>query len=601
MVRKYIAASAYAEGMPVADATQLQQPTTLGADAAGGVYVADAAGRTIKKFELAEARYTRTFDVASDGGNLYLPAGLAVDVKGNLFVADQGPGYWGAVHKYASTNQGYVWVGDVVPYGLYTPWGVAVDTAGNVYVTEIYSKGLHKYAPDGDGYVLAADIANDSLFSGVAVDAAGIVYVGDYGNGAMRRYAPTGSGYTRLSDVTNNQSGRWLGQPNALTLDAAGNIYSTALDIGQLFRYSPSSSGYVLTGTFSTTSAPVAVDKSGTVYIAEQELRVATFGTEPWTSGTDWPTTLRFWQINVSGMTTDSAGNLYISDVADSRIIKAASSPNLNQHGITGSWYNPATGGQGLEVELYPDFGEAGKGLLFGGWFTYDVTAPGGQRWYAIGGAVSNIDGAVDLGIYAGFGGNFSAGPAIPPTQVGTATLALNDCTTGTLSYRFDDDRMGSMPLTRLTANTTCATLGDNGNAPSTYLLSGSWFDARFAGQGLIIDANPAQKVFFAAWYTYAPNGEAIGGLQSERWYVMQAEFLPGAATLTDVPIYTDSGGVFDEPTPPTPAAVGTANIAFHSCSSATFAYSFTAGVNRGLNGTLELTRTGPTPAGCQL
>ena len=42
----------------------------------------------------------------------------------------------------------------------------------------------------------------------------------------------------------------------------------------------------------------------------------------------------------------------------------------LDQHGITGSWFNPATGGQGFEIEAYPDAWDDGQGALFAGWFT---------------------------------------------------------------------------------------------------------------------------------------------------------------------------------------------------------------------------------------
>ncbi|MEP6940368.1 MAG: hypothetical protein ABI846_11440, partial [Rudaea sp.] len=37
---------------------------------------------------------------------------------------------------------------------------------------------------------------------------------------------------------------------------------------------------------------------------------------------------------------------------------------NLDQHGLTGAWYNPATGGQGLLIESYKDLQGAGKGYL---------------------------------------------------------------------------------------------------------------------------------------------------------------------------------------------------------------------------------------------
>jgi hypothetical protein len=52
----------------------------------------------------------------------------------------------------------------------------------------------------------------------------------------------------------------------------------------------------------------------------------------------------------------------------------------MNQHGLTGSWYEPATDGQGFEVEVYPDFVAAGTGSVFVSWFTYDTTAGGADR-----------------------------------------------------------------------------------------------------------------------------------------------------------------------------------------------------------------------------
>jgi len=274
---------------------------------------------------------------------------------------------------------------------------------------------------------------------------------------------------------------------------------------------------------------------------------------------------------------------------------------NADQHGITGSWFNPATGGQGLEIELYPDLGGIGHGFLFAGWFTYDIFAAGGQRWYALEGTVTNTSPTAVLGIYAGYGGNFAAPPVVAATQVGTATLTFNSCGNALLNYSFYDGRVGTMPLSRLTANITCGTAGDNGSAASNYLLSGSWSQADLGGQGFVFDVNPTQKNFFAAWYTYAPNGQQTGGQGSERWYTIQAPFNPGDKSITNTPIYATAGGIFDNGTPPATAPVGTASITFASCTSATLTYSFTAGVNSGLTGTLQLTRTGPTPAGCTL
>jgi len=303
----------------------------------------------------------------------------------------------------------------------------------------------------------------------------------------------------------------------------------------------------------------------------------------------------RSWRLdNVFGTMIMSA--LLLASLSDAHAV------NLNQHGITGSWYNAATGGQGIEVEVYPDFGNAGEGLLFAGWFTFDVAAPGGQRWYVLSGNVSGSIDSANLGIYTQYGGNFNAPPALgTAVSVGQATLQLSDCTHGTLSYTFTDGRTGNIPLTRLTANVTCAASGDNSVPASDYLLSGNWFDVNTGGQGLIFDVNPVQSGLFAAWYTFAPNGQQIGEAASQRWYVMQAAYTSGMTSVGNIPIAIATGGVFDSPTPTQTVVVGTADIALHSCTSMTLHYAFNGGSNKGLTGDVDLSRVGPAPAGCNL
>jgi hypothetical protein len=61
---------------------------------------------------------------------------------------------------------------------------------------------------------------------------------------------------------------------------------------------------------------------------------------------------------------------------------------DLNQHGLTGSWYNPAASGQGIELEVYQDAIAPGIGYLQGSWATFAVGWESGQRWYTFGGAV---------------------------------------------------------------------------------------------------------------------------------------------------------------------------------------------------------------------
>jgi hypothetical protein len=306
--------------------------------------------------------------------------------------------------------------------------------------------------------------------------------------------------------------------------------------------------------------------------------------------------------------TTDDVATLAaVDDSTSSIIIWQLSLPsvpvNLDQHGLTGSWFNPATGGQGIEMEVYPDIFGFGEGLLFGGWFTFDVTAAGGQRWYTLSGNVSRSEPTAQLVIGEVDGGNFNAPPALGASAVGNATLQFGDCNEGALSYTFTDGsgRSGTIPLSRLTANVTCSPAGDNGTPPTDYLLSGNWFDPSTSGQGLVFDINPIQSLLFAAWYTFAPDGQQIGGPSSERWYTLQGSFVDGTTQMNGIAIGETTGGVFNDPAFVTTVQVGTADITFQSCNAMTLAYTFTSGTNIGKSGTINLIRVGPTPSGCSL
>ena len=230
----------------------------------------------------------------------------------------------------------------------------------------------------------------------------------------------------------------------------------------------------------------------------------------------------------------------------------------LNQHGLTGSWYEAATDGQGVEVEVFPS--SSGTGSAFVSWFTYDTVSGDAtrQRWYTAQGPVVSGQPTAALTIYQNSGGNFNAPPITTAQAVGSATLSFDSCTSGLLAYSFTDGsgRSGSIPLTRLTQNVTCSST----TPPPTnadFALSGNWYSASTAGQGFTVEVNPNARVFFAAWYTYLPNGTAAG-VAGQRWYTAQGAFSPGLRTIP-VTLYQTTGGRFDTPTPAgqTTVAVG--------------------------------------------
>ena len=276
----------------------------------------------------------------------------------------------------------------------------------------------------------------------------------------------------------------------------------------------------------------------------------------------------------------------------------AGLSPDLNQHGLTGSWYNPATSGQGIEIEVYPN-SMSGTGSTFVSWFTYDTISggPESQRWYTAQGPVVTGQLNASLTIYQNIGGNFNALPTTMAQAVGTATLSFATCTSGQLSYNFTDGsgRMGNIPLTRLTQNVTCATttpLPTN----TDFAHSGNWYDPGTAGQGFTVELNPISGTLFAAWYTYAPMGAAAGAA-GQRWYTAQATFTTGTRSIP-VTIY-ETGGVFTCLRRRPNGGGGDRHSGLPELHRSTFGYNFTGGSSSGLSGTINLSRVGPVPPGC--
>ena len=291
-----------------------------------------------------------------------------------------------------------------------------------------------------------------------------------------------------------------------------------------------------------------------------------------------------------------------ISQFTGPPLTSPATTPNLNQHGLTGSWYDPATSGQGFAVEVFPNQ-SPGSGQAFVSWFTFDtvIGGAGRQRWYTLQGEVATGQPNAALTIYQNTGGNFNAPPATDAEEVGTATLSFDTCSRGELSYSFTDGsgRAGAIPLTRLLPNVTCSVTSLY-PTNADFALSGSWYaGAATAGQGFTAEVAPDSSAFFLSWFTYRPTGTNAGPA-GQRWYTAQGAFTPGLRTIP-VQIYETTGGMFDTATPPGQGTVvvGTGTMTFQSCSAATFNYAFTDGSSTGSSGTIVLRRIGPVPPGC--
>lgn len=131
---------------------------------------------------------------------------------------------------------------------------------------------------------------------------------------------------------------------------------------------------------------------------------------------------------------------------------KAPAALGINS-GLNDAWFEPATAGQGVFVNVFPD-----RRLLFLAWFTFDaepsdagaVLGAPGQRWFtAIGPYQGNL---AELDLQVTGGGVFNQGTPLPSTgSVGRIRLEVRDCTRIILRYEHDQPALsGSMTLQRV-------------------------------------------------------------------------------------------------------------------------------------------------------
>lgn len=144
-----------------------------------------------------------------------------------------------------------------------------------------------------------------------------------------------------------------------------------------------------------------------------------------------------------------------------------AQSFEINQ-GLSGGWYEPATTGQGLYLEIYPP-----RNLVHLGWFSYlpanEITepdSPASQRWYT---ALGEYEGATaTLAVYETTGGRFDMPQPSETIEVGEIRLVFESCNEASMAYEIPGEGLqGEFELIRLASSALCEQLSaDSGTNP---------------------------------------------------------------------------------------------------------------------------------------
>jgi sugar lactone lactonase YvrE len=226
--------------------------------------------------------------------------------------------------------------------GLKTPTGVAVDLAGDVFLADSTNNQVLEVLPGNPTPVAIG--SGLSAPTGVAVDTVGNVYIADTGNNRIVE-VPVVSGalsngaQSVLVSGSASIAGATLSGPSGISMDAGGNLYIADTGNNRVL-YLPQYGNWDVAGAFtlgSNLSKPLAtaVTPSGVIYIADSGN--GNIYSLPYAATAAPKTLVASGYTNLSALATDAAGDLFVVDAGKTLISRI---PNIGGALAPGSAFN---------------------------------------------------------------------------------------------------------------------------------------------------------------------------------------------------------------------------------------------------------------------
>jgi gliding motility-associated-like protein len=187
-------------------------PGGIAVDKAGNLYVVDSDNNLIRKIDLngtvsifaGNGQYSSIDGTGTDAG-FYNPHGIAIDGNGYLFIADGNNRIRkispdAMVITFAGNNSGHA-DGVGAAASFYFPNSIAIDSKGNLYIADTGNNLIRKIGPDGNTITIAGSgsigstdgtgtAATFNAPIGITLDPAGNLFVTDAPDNKIRKITP---------------------------------------------------------------------------------------------------------------------------------------------------------------------------------------------------------------------------------------------------------------------------------------------------------------------------------------------------------------------------------------------------------------------------
>lgn len=248
------------DGGPAVSA-QLSNPSAVAIDGAGNLYIADSGNYRIRKVSGGIMSTVAGIGVpgfAGDGGpatsaQISFVQDVAVDSAGNLYIADTGNArirrISGGVISTVAGNGTWGYSGDEGPAmaaALNTVMGVAVDGGGNLYIADSQNYRVRKVSPGGIITTVAGNGTYGYSFDGIPATSASIQ--GPY-------------------DVAVDSAGNFYYSDGSRVRKVSEGVVTT---VAGTSSYGYSGDGGPATSAQMTYASGLAIDSTGTLYIADR-------------------------------------------------------------------------------------------------------------------------------------------------------------------------------------------------------------------------------------------------------------------------------------------------------------------------------------------